>query len=192
VLSIPATSALGRSFAAVLTGLCAMVAHHAARLRPMAPLLVLVHQRLVRIALRLDRLAQRWQANTLPRPRVSAGPRHAREPRADRPRCPIPTGRVWLIRLVQPTAQFTGQVQAFLANPDTQALVQAAPQAGRLLRPLCRALGIVPPPWLRLPARPRAPRKPRPAPPAPPGATPDRPLPRYIRAAARHWRKKST
>ena len=49
------------------------------------------------------------------------------------------------------------------ASPDTRALVEAAPQAGRLLRPLCRALAIDPPAWLRLPGTPEPP-PPRPSP----------------------------
>ena len=74
-----------------------------------------------------------------------------------------------------------------------QDFVQAAPQAGRLLRPLCRMLGLIVPDYLRLPARPKSPAK---APPLPPKhqaahhtGTPDRPLPPEIRAAARAWKK---
>ena len=94
---------------------------------------------------------------------------------------------------MQPTAQFALQVELFLANPDTRALVEAAPQAGRILRPLCRGLNLTPPDWLRLPDRPQpAPResaKPvsTAAPPDPPRH--DRPIPPYVPAAARAWKK---
>jgi hypothetical protein len=44
----------------------------------------------------------------------------------------------WLIRLVPGTVQGGGQVQHLLSQPEMVALPEAAPQAGRLLRPLCR------------------------------------------------------
>jgi hypothetical protein len=55
-----------------------------------------------------------------------------------------------------------GHVYALLADPDTQALVAAAPQAGRILRPLCHTIGVELPDWLKLPKRPRKPRPPKP------------------------------
>jgi len=195
MIFIQSTSHLGQAFALILTHLCALVGHHAGRLPAAAALLSLVHWRLMRIAARLDRLAKRWQDNTLPKPRAS----RARQTRPDRVAPPrIPSGKIWLIRLLQPTAQFTGQVEAFLADPQTRAFVLAAPQAGRLLRPLCRGLGVPQPPWLELPARPPRPARKPPAAPASRAAathpavppTPDRPIPRNILAAARYWRKK--
>ncbi len=38
--------------------------------------------------------------------------------------------------------------------------MQATPQAARLLRPLCHALGVDQPAWLNRPPRPRPARKP--------------------------------
>ena len=75
------------------------------------------------------------------------------------------------------------------------ALLATAPQAGRLLRPLCHALAVDLPACLRRPSRPRArPRAPRPAPapqpPAPQPPAPQPPAPRfepYVAAAARAW-----
>ncbi|MCC6719621.1 MAG: hypothetical protein IT555_17195 [Acetobacteraceae bacterium] len=186
---IPVATTLCQALAVTLSGVRATVANHIARARHLEPLLAFVYYRLTRMVLRLDRLAQRWQAGTLPKPR----PSRAGQPRAARAKPPalpfaIPRGRLWLPRLVQPTAQYSGQVEVFLADPQTRALVEAAPQAGRILRPLCVALGITPPPWLRLPDRPRPPRKPRTPPPPPPT---DRPLPDYVRAAVRAWKPKS-
>ena len=186
---IPVTTALCQGLAAALSGLRATVANHIARAWHLEPLLALIYHRLTRMALRLDRLTQRWQAGTLPTPRL---PRpHAAAPKSSRPKpIAVPKSHLWLVRLVQPTAQFIVPVEIFLANPETRALVEAAPQAGRILRPLCRALGIAPPDWLRLPARPPAPRKSRAKPPRPEPATPYRPLPAYIRAAVRAWKPK--
>jgi hypothetical protein len=55
-------------------------------------------------------------------------------------------------------------LETLLKDPEMAALIAAAPQLGRLLRPLCRALGRDPgaaklPPQ---PPRPKQPRKPRP------------------------------
>jgi len=195
---------LGQALAAIVGDLCATVAHHAVRLvraGAMAALFLGVHRRLIGYAVRLDRLVARWHAATLPGPRPSRVGQ-PRTPRAIRPDAPtLPTGHAWLIRLVQPTAQFIGHLEGFLATPEAQALVQAAPQAGRILRPLCRMLALQPPPWLRLPPRPPR-ERPRPAPaaaptPAPTGTsppsadpfpTPDRPLQPWVLAAARYWR----
>ncbi|HEX3348937.1 MAG TPA: hypothetical protein VHS58_12645 [Acetobacteraceae bacterium] len=71
-----------------------------------------------------------------------------------------------------------------LAEPEMQALLAAAPQLGRILRPLFRLTGTRPPPGLipPPPARPRRSRAARPAkavrpPAAPDGAAP--PLPTF-------------
>ena len=200
---IPVTTALCQGLAAALSGLRATVANHIARAWHLEPLLALIYHRLTRMALRLDRLTQRWQAGTLPRPRHAPRPAAEARPRLKVPPIYVPQGHAWLIRHVQPTAQYTPQLEHFLADPQTRALVAAAPQAGRLLRPLCRMLAIAPPDWLRLPPRPK------PAPPFSPAAlarrepegasmltdppkqgTPDRPLPPYIRAAVRAWKRR--
>jgi hypothetical protein len=93
---------------------------------------------------------------------------------------------------------------ALLRDPETQAFHAAAPQAGRLLRPLCQALGVRQPDWLRRPPRPRpaARRAPRPrpqgaAPPRPrthpsPMLPTDRPLQGYVLRAADAWKKPGT
>ena len=210
---VPTTTEPGHRLAAIMAGMAAVVAHHVAGLRAISsalvPMLSLLTWRLGRIAQRLDRLMLRWQAGTLPRPRPPHAPRPAAEaslrinvPRINVPPIYVPQGHAWLIRLVQPTAQYMPQLERFLADPQTRALVAAAPQAGRLLRPLCRMLAIVPPDWLRLPARPARPRPLQPAPvqpapvqpapvqPAPEPGTPDRPLPPYIRAAVRAWKRR--
>jgi hypothetical protein len=190
MLIIQATTPLGHAVAGLLTRLCAVVAHHAVR-NPLRALLALANERLFRLAGRIDRLAHHWQHGTLPKPRAPR-PAARRAPRPAQPR--LPTPHAWLIRLAQPTAQLRGQMEALLDRADTRALVEAAPQAGRLLRPLCRALAIPPPDWLRLPPRPprvRPTPAPKPAskPAAPEAGTPDRPLPAYILATVRAWRK---
>ncbi len=169
----PTISPQGQAFEVILSRLRALVAHHAARAGAMTALMVHVYNRLSRISHRFDRLAAHWQAGTLPRPRPSrAGTAPSARRATATPARPtglgLPTGTAWLIRLIQPTAQFAPGIALFLARPETLALVQAAPQAGRLLRPLCRMLAIPTPDYLRLPARPRRPPTPPPQPPKAP------------------------
>jgi len=179
-MHIPATHPLAQAFSLVVSGLCAVVADRSARVPLLAPLLVLVHHRLARMIHRLDAIARHVEARILRMPRLRPAARvpSPQAPCAQRPY--IPTGRFSLILLAQRTAQYTGQVQAFLATPETRALVAAAPQAGRVLRPLCRMLGLTPPDYLRLPprARPRA----RTAA-LPPASPPPAPAPRPRRPA---------
>jgi hypothetical protein len=49
------------------------------------------------------------------------------------------------------------ELEEMLEDPETPAQVAAAPQLGRVLRPLCRMLAVKPPAWLRLPRRARPP-----------------------------------
>src|SRR6185437_15551987 len=70
----------------------------------------------------------------------------------------------WLLRLAghnsYKVAVYGGFLQNLLADPEMVALIAAAPQLGRVLRPLCRMLGVDPGP-ARLPPRSRDPRPPR-------------------------------
>ena len=76
-------------------------------------------------------------------------------------------------------------MQTLLSTPEMTELLAAAPQAGRVLRPLCRALaielpGVTGPPRKPPSERPKAKRKPRPKP------EPFRiPMPRGVISAAR-------
>jgi hypothetical protein len=54
-----------------------------------------------------------------------------------------PLGFAWLLPLVPGDgACFAGQLRTMLAEPAMVALLEASPQARRVLRPLCRMLGI--------------------------------------------------
>ncbi|MBV8524819.1 MAG: hypothetical protein JOY71_22335 [Acetobacteraceae bacterium] len=50
--------------------------------------------------------------------------------------------------MVSGTAAYAGQVRRLLADPEMAALLAGSPQAGHILRPLCRMLGIQPEPGL--------------------------------------------
>jgi len=127
---------------------------------------------------RLAALHARFAAGKLPAaPRRRATPRPAAErPGSERQAPAIPPGRVFLHYGL---GAFTGELRDLLNDPEMRALLAAAPQAGRLLRPLWRKLTAEPLPGvLRLPPRPRKPRPPRPtaartAPDLRPVASPD-------------------
>ena len=68
----------------------------------------------------------------------------------------------WLCAVSIDTVAAGSQLQYLLNDPEMTALLAATPALGRLLRPLCRMLGVVLPGTPATPARPRAPRPPRP------------------------------
>ena len=165
---------------------------------------LLLWNRLGRWANRFNTLYDRWRSNTLPPQRTPRPrPQTVQPPQETPPPVRLPSAHGWAGRRIPEAAPSAGQLEYLLQDPDTRALTEAAPQAGRLLRPLCRALGITQPAWLRLPSRPRRPSASAPLPspslapfasnPSFPSATPkpdDRPLPPYVKAAARAWKKK--
>jgi hypothetical protein len=170
---------------------------------------LLLFNRLGRLSTRFQALHDRWRSNTLPArraptPRQRAGATQSHEELHNPAPPRLPQAQAWVSRRIPEAAPSVGQFEALLHDPQTRALTEAAPQAGRLLRPLCRALGIPQPGWLKLPRRARTPHllAPLPAgdlapsavepPPAPaPVSAPDRPLQSYVRAAARAWKRKS-
>jgi hypothetical protein len=80
-----------------------------------------------------------------------------RRTRARRPAPPrLSRAFAWLVRRVPQAAAHGSQLQQLLADPAMAALLTQTPQLGRILRPLCRMLGVPPPPGLRLPAAGRA------------------------------------
>ena len=178
---MPATAALPLvvRFALILAGLRHIVAASIFRHPTKAALIVLAHTRLSRMVDRLASLVARLQAGRL-RPQApphrisrSTAPRTGTSPR-------LPRGFGWLLGLGSwPAAASRSQVQHLLADPEMQLLLRAAPQAGRILRPLCHALGIRPlPEPLRIQPRAAAPSGPSEQLPPPPGdPDPGRPEP---------------
>ena len=128
--------------------------------------------RIGRINGRLHALYHHWRAGTLPKPAPSrpGRPSHAPAPR-------LPTRQAWVIAAVgYPAAGRAAQLKALMAEPQFVEFITAVPRAARLLRPLCRSLGIAPlPPALALPPRTRPPAIPKPRQPKPPRITLRRP-----------------
>ncbi len=159
VLFVPSLS-FAESFALIMGNLGRVVARRGGA--PVwEPFVALIYGRLSRLAVRFARLAARVQAGVLPR---AAGVRADSErirPVAVR----LPRGFGWLIRMMPEAAVYGSQLRHLLSEPGMVALLAAAPQAGRLLRPLCRMLGVeeaaelLPPaPARRKAAEPQAPR----------------------------------
>ena len=153
---------------------------------------VMIIGRLQPIAHRLRALADRMALGLL-RPRrarrpaippaaPSAQPGAPPSPRPPALRWPhrLRGSHAWLIGIARHTAPLGSQLDALLRDPEMQALIAAAPQLRRILRPLCRMLGVttlkeIPPP----PDPPPDPSPdPSPVPPADPAeARPDPPRP---------------
>ncbi len=147
-LSVPQSPA--ERLAGLIDGLCKAVAAHGVRGLLTAPLLLLLWSRLSRMAVRARRLAKRMAAGEpLSTRRPNAAPRSA----PSRPYIRLPRGVTWLVRAVPATACGAATLQFLLADPDMAAVADFPPMR-RLLRPLCRMLGVRPPPTPKPPAPP--------------------------------------
>jgi hypothetical protein len=156
----------------IVTALQKAAAARAGRDHAVAPLVTLLWTRLARLTARFDTLVARLTAG---HPAAPARQRTRPTSTASARKAPaaglrLPRSHTWLIRLLPGEAASYGcQLQALLADPQMAALLAAAPEAGRILRPLCRLLAITPEGPLALPSAAGKPApKPRPVKPAPP------------------------
>jgi len=160
----------------IVAGLQKAAAARAGRDHAVAPLVTLLWTRLARLTARFDALVARLTAGHSPagRPAAPARPRIRFARKAPAAGLRLPRSQAWLIRLLPGEAASYGcQLQALLADLQMAALLAAAPEAGRILRPLCRLLAIAPEGLLVLPSAAGKPApKPRPAKPAPPPEPP--------------------
>jgi len=151
----------------LIQALCAIVLRDGRRPHVPRPLIVLANNRVARLANRFIGLVDRFCAGTLSPPGAARRRPASLQPAAG------PSWRTrhvaWLLRMMKPeVANCALALQHFLSLPEMGELVGAAPQAGHILRPLCRILGVKIPPELRLP---------RCAAPAPPSAALPDPAP---------------
>ena len=129
------------SFSNILSDLRAVIAARAARDRALTVLLVAVWGRIARMGARLERLVALWRAGHLPAPGAA---RAKRAPRAS-VRPAFPTAPAWLVRtLGYEVVAFGSQLQHLLSEAECRAFLAEVPQAGRVLRPLLRMLGVAP------------------------------------------------
>jgi hypothetical protein len=149
----------------------------------MVPIFRLLWARFHRTAARFEFLFTRWCEGRLPAPRnpaprnPDAEPRPEREPGANDPLPVLPRQHGWLARLVPQAETFGTQLRYLLTDPDLATFLAEVPQAGRMLLPLCRMLGVKPLPQMRPLKRPKPAPTPteQPAehpPPRPPSAAP--------------------
>lgn len=120
---------------------------------------ILIWNRLSRMTARFAKIAAHIHAGTLPKrrarksptdkntghtsascPGLQAGMPSASFPGSPLPRLPRAFG--WLVRLVPVAACYRSQLLHLLSDPEFATLLPAAPQVGRILRPLCWMLAI--------------------------------------------------
>ena len=132
-------------FSRILCDLKAVIAARAARDRALTVLLVAVWGRITRMGARLERLVALWRAGTLPKPRAQGAERAERKPGIPAPKPGYPTAPAWLVAKLGHEAVACGlQLQHLLTEQECVAFLAAVPQAGRILRPLLRMLGVDP------------------------------------------------
>jgi hypothetical protein len=135
-------------FAMIAAGLVALIARAFLRDPRLAPLILPLCGRINRAARRFAAVMallarhgalRRGEASD----RGALAPRKRTRPFAPRTRCPIPTTPAWLIAALRhEAAAYASQLAHLLAEPGISELLDAAPAAKRLLRPLCRMLGL--------------------------------------------------
>ena len=129
------------NFTFVLSDLQAAIAVVAARERSLTVLLVAVWGRIGRIRTRLERLIALWRAGMLPQPGAPRA-RPPGMPRSEKIISVFPTAPAWLVVAVREAGALGAQLEHLLSQEECVAFLAAVPQARRLLRPLCRMLGI--------------------------------------------------
>lgn len=135
--------------------------------QPLPPLAAeiwqLFQRRLDRMTRRFQHLYVLWKAGTLPTPRVrkptSAPQETPTPPRQRHPGPRLPRAHGWLNHRIPESIPCAGMLGMLVEDPETRAFAEAVPQAARLLRPFCTALGVTQPAWIRLPPRPRTPAR---------------------------------
>ena len=110
---------------------------------------LMLYRRIGGLAGRIERMLRRFRAGRLWR----VMDRTVRVGAIRKANCTLPRRFGWLVQAGgHRAAAFGSQLQAVLNTEEMSALLAASPQAGRLLRPLCRALAVA------LPASSAAPR----------------------------------
>jgi hypothetical protein len=156
------------SFAQIIGIVCHLIRTWFAGGRELWPLMRLTIARARRAERRfqaLIALIAMIEAGTLhsPRPHMSPSERKPAAPRPARvPGRAIDRLRPLIRYNAGAVAYWGSRLQSLLATAETRALIAAEPERmGRLLRPICRTLGVAVPETLRLPPRPRPRPRPR-------------------------------
>ena len=160
----------------ILVSLAAVVAHGFLRNPRFVSLTVPLWNQINRTARRFSRLMDHLAAGRLPRHRAGSPGRHSAGSRAPKPSIPaprIPTGNSWLVAALGYHAAGIGsQLDHLLNEPAMAELLAASPAAMRILKPIRRALGLIPRAPRRQPTPPPAAPHVRATPADPPRAAP--------------------
>ena len=145
-----------RRFGVILGALATLIAARFLRRPDLLGLIVPLWRWLNRAVRRLERAVARPEvARAVVAKREAKRERAAGVPAAG---VRLPGGRGWLVRVLgHEAAGYASQLQHLLNEPEMQALLAARPAMGRVLRPVCRMLGVTEMPGLALPVpvRPR-------------------------------------
>jgi hypothetical protein len=149
--SAPAPISLSTRFFLLIKGLCEAICSRLAADQSDAVIIFLAWERLRRLSDRFESLVSGfcneggWGGGSF-------------GSWADPPTVRLPTKFGWFLQLVPEAAAYAGPVQEFLGDPRLPALLAEGPRAARILRPLCRMLGLPLPPELAPPPRPKRPK----------------------------------
>ena len=137
-LNLPDSApALALRLGLILAGVVGLVARRFLRMPHLMRFTILLCSRLGRAARRFERAMSRPARPA--RARVRAPQDEAARPRT----IGLPQGQAWLVRaLGYEAAGYGSQLQALLTDPEMQAVLAGLPVAGRILRPICRMLGV--------------------------------------------------
>ena len=147
-------------FRMIVTAIRAVLSPRAAEFQAV---FLLVHWRMGRAEKRFASLVAKILAGTLRPPRKRAPPDPEKEKKQRKqpwpPIVPLPGGKGWLLALVDGrhahiVLAWASQLQTMVLLEALQTLIAADPKRmGRILRPICRMLGVELPEALRLPKR---------------------------------------
>jgi hypothetical protein len=146
-MNVAATLTVSERFALILDMLCRAVAAQISGRRMTEVMILLVWRRVRRIDLRLQGMLRRFRDGRLQvRTEFCAVVRSGVGGKRGARGLPVmPRSFGWLLALVPcEAAGYASQLRHALAEPEMVALLAAAPQARRLLAPLCRMLAIEP------------------------------------------------
>ncbi len=128
---------LALRFGAILAGLVGLVARRFLRMPHLMVFTLLLCARLGRMARRFARLMTR------PTRTKAARVRTRRDDSARVRSVALPSRRGWLVReLGYEAAGYGAQLEHLLTDPGMQELLARVPGIGRILRPVCRMLGV--------------------------------------------------
>ena len=113
------------------------------------PLWNLFIRRVQRVAARVHVLHEQWRAGTLKPTRPRTARAKPQTPRTPGPR--LPRAFAWANRRARELASAAGMLNMLLQETEGRSFLAEVPRAARLVRPLCQALGVEQPQWLRLP-----------------------------------------